>query len=496
MTLLTDRSQLLRSWPRIALATALFVGFTAFNSGSASAQSPRPTETEVVTHHVVLADKITVSIDTVINDDIEEARLWVRPHGDNTIPSYSYVEFTQADRIRATVDIDVQSPSYFPPGTTFDVRFEFVATNGEVYSSNTYRIEHIDATHDWHRVADERLEIIFYGLNHRAVQDLHARTSPKLSEIKEALGVEDAPQFRAVVFPNLRELTIHGPTISNAATVGHFFGGFAYGGYNLTIMSSPSASTLTHELTHLIFGRALDSPYATPAPAWLNEGNASYWETGDRTASLRDFRPIARSGNATQFTKMNSIPGRRNDISDFYTQSTDFVGYLIENYSRDSIGKLLSELDTGKTIDDAMRAVYGGSLTEIENGWRREWGLPSVSSQEVTVDIHRDLPPTIPGLPTIMTGTLEKMSERDNIEEVPSESRSSNIEQEPVATPQPQATVAPQPTVVFPTPPPTRVPYFVPGPDSEWPQVKPSAIIVFVLLAAGIAALMYRRLRT
>ena len=95
-----------------------------------------------------------------------------------------------------------------------------------------------------------------------------------------------------------------------------------------------------------------------------------------------------------------------------------------------------------------------------------------------------------------MTGTLEKMSERDNIEEVPSESRSSNIEQEPVATPQPQATVAPQPTVVFPTPPPTRVPYFVPGPDSEWPQVKPSAIIVFVLLAAGIAALMYRRLRT
>ena len=93
---------------------------------------------------------------------------------------------------------------------------------------------------------------------------------------------------------------------------------------------------------------------------------------------------------------MNSIPGRRNDIDDFYTQSTDFVGYLIENYGRDSIGKLLSELDTGKTIDDAMRAVYGGSLTEIENGWRREWGLPSVSSQEVTVDIHRDLPPTIP----------------------------------------------------------------------------------------------------
>ena len=122
-------------------------------------------------------------------------------------------------------------------------------------------------------------------------------------------------------------------------------------------MASPSAETLIHELTHLIFGRALDSPYATSAPAWLNEGHASYWETRERDSAIRRFRPIARSGGVTEFAAMNAVPGIRRDINNFYIQSTDFVSYLIENHGRDSIGQLLGELNGGNSVDDAMIAV-------------------------------------------------------------------------------------------------------------------------------------------
>ena len=473
----------------------------SFNATRTSAQSPRPIHNEIVTRNVILGEKITVWIETEIDAEIKEARLWVRPHGRDTIHSYSYIDFTQETDVRGTGEIDVQSPSYFPPGTIFDVRFEFTSVDGETYTSNTYHVEHIDDAHDWRRVSDDQLEIIYYGINERAIENLHSQTTSRLPEISAAVGVDDLPQFRAVIFPNLRELTLHGPTISQAATQGHYFGGFAYDEYDLTIMSSASASTLIHELTHLIFGRALTSPYATSAPAWLNEGNASYWETGNRSESLRRFGPIARSGNVTEFATMNTVPGLRRDIGNFYTQSTDFVGYLIENYGADSIGKLLSELNAGEEIDDAMRAVYGGALAQIENGWRDEWGLRSVSSVETQVDIQRDLPPTIPGLPTVKTGTLEQ-SEIESSQEESVEVRIVNNQHAQQATPVPQATVAPQPTVVprptvvFQTPPPTRIPYFVPGPDNEWPQVKPSAIIVFVLLGLGVAALMYRRLRT
>ena len=484
-----------------AITSSLLIGLIAafalvlLNATSISAQFARRTDNEIVTHNVILGDKITVWIETDIDAEIKEGRFWVRPHGRETIHSYSYVDFTQDTSVRGTGEIDVRSPSYFPPGTIFDIRFEFTTVDGEIYTSKTYHVEHIDDAHDWRRVSDGRLEIIYYGINDRAIENLHSQTTSRLPEISAALGVDDLPQFRAVIFPNLRELTLHGPTISRAATEGHYFGGFAYDEYDLTIMSSPSSRTLIHELTHLIFGRTLTSPYATSAPAWLNEGNASYWETGNRSESLRRFQPIARSGNVSEFATMNTIPGLRRDIGNFYTQSTDFVGYLIENYGPESIGKFLSELNSGKEIDDAMFAVYGGSLAQIENGWRNEWGLRSVSSVETQVDIQRDLPPTIPGLPTVKTGTLEQ-SETDSSRQEPVEVRKTDIQQEPQATRAPQGTVAPRPTVVFPTPPPTRVPYFVPGPDDEWPQVKPSAIIVFLLLGLGVVAMMYRRFKT
>ena len=467
-----------------------------------AAQSQRPSDNEVVTHNVILGEKITVSIETEIESQIKEARLWVRPHGRDTIPSYSYLEFTQVtSMVQATGEIDVRSPSYFPPSTIFDVRFEFVSVDGGVYPSHTYHVEHIDDFHDWRRVSDNRLEIIYYGIDDRAIESLHSKTAPRLPAISAALGVEDVPRFRAVIFPNLRELTIHGPTISGAATQGHYFGGFAYDEYDLTIMSSPSASTLIHELTHLIFGRALTSPYATSVPAWLNEGNASYWETGSRQDSLLNFRSIARSGNVTEFAGMNSVPGLRKDIGNFYTQSTDFVGYLIENYGPNSIGELLSELNAGKNMDDAMRTVYGGSLSQLENGWRREWGLPSVSSREIHVDIETALPATIPGLPTIITGTLEKLSAPERSEENEIQVAISNPEPEAAATVVVQASVAPQstiePTSASQPPLPTRTNvYFTGAPDAEWPQVKPSAIIVFLLLGLGVMAMMYRRFRT
>ena len=473
------------------------------NATGVSAQSARPIAHEVVTRDVVLGDKITVWIETEIDAEIREARFWVRPRGRDTIHAYSYVDFTQDSGIRAVGEIDVRSPSYFPPGTQFDVRFEFTTVDGEVYASKTYHVEHIDDDRDWRRVSDDLLEIVYYGIGDQAIESLHMRTTSRLPEIVAALGVDDLPQFRAVIFPSVRELTIHGPTISQAATQGHYFGGFAYDEYDLTIMSSPSFTTLIHELTHLVFGRALTSPFATSAPGWLNEGNASYWETGSRSDGQRRFRSIAQSGDVTEFAAMNIVPGLRRDIGNFYSQSTDFVGYLIENYGADSIGKLLAELNSGKKIDDAMLAVYGGTLAQIENGWRDEWGLRSVSSVEIEVDIRRDVPATIPGLPTVKTGTLEQSEVDGSAEEVMEVvTVPTRVVPEVVPTPQPQATVAPQPTappqptVVFPTPPPTRVPYFVPGPDDDWPQVKPSAIIVFVLLGLGVAAMMYRRMRS
>ncbi len=484
-------------------------------STTVAAQDPRPTNDEIVTHSVTLGDKITVFIDTEIDAEISETRLWRRAHGGDNVAVYSYVEFDQSDRLTATAEIDVKAPSYFPPGTRFDIRFEFVSIDNEVFTSDTYHVEHLGTSKDWRRIADPYLEIIYYGVSDRAIQNLHNQVSPRLPEINDALGVTDSPQYRAVIFPNARELTRYGPRISQAATDGIYFGGYAYDEYDLTIMASPSAEVLVHELTHLIFDRKLTSPYATAVPGWLNEGNSSFWETGTRDKANRQFNSYVRRGDVTEFSKMHNVPGIRADIHRFYIQSADFVGYLHENYGRDSVGKLLVELNDGRSVDQAMQAVFGGNLTEIENRWRAEWRLPPVGTpieSTFSIEPNREVLPTIPGLPTIETGTLtQQPAKTDPFENEPLPLPT--IDHAPMEEPQPEvAVVEPQPEVNAPEPQPTVAseptlhPFLTPEPgfgnyltgtsEDDWPTVKPSAIIVFFVLIAGFMALMWRRMRT
>ena len=167
----------------VLIATTAVIGFVYFVSVPTLAQSPRPVGNEIVTHHVTLSDKITVDIEVDIDAEIKEARLWVKPHGEDKVASYRYVDFEQKERLTASGEIDVHSPSYFPPGTIFDVRFEFVSVDNDIYSSSTYVVEHLGNDHNWQRVSDDLLEIVYYGLNRRSIENLHTRVASRLPEI-------------------------------------------------------------------------------------------------------------------------------------------------------------------------------------------------------------------------------------------------------------------------------------------------------------------------
>ena len=315
--------------------------------------------------------------------------------------------------MKASGEIDLQSPSYFPPGTTFDVRFEFVSVENDIYTSNTYHLEHLGTAHDWQRVSDDILEIVYYGLNRRSIENLHSQVASRLPEISSALGVTDSLQYRAVIFPNLRELTIHGPRISQAATDGTYFGGFAYDTYNLTIMSSPSAEILVHELTHLIFARKFTSPYATAAPGWLNEGNPAFGKPAidESHSRFRILRPL----------------GKRQRIREdgFGARSTPRHPPLLHPVRRlrripprkyDAIpsANLLDELNR-EDIDQSMQTVFGGTLDQIENEWRREWRLRGRSAIREN-KIISDIQPTCthdPGLPPSQPDLDAKLDRTD-----------------------------------------------------------------------------------
>ena len=474
-----------------ALAAVALAGTVYPLATDTRAQATRLVSDAEFSYDVVLGSSISLrfSIDTDIA--VDEVQVMMRPIGINAISTYGYADLSRGDRLTATYELPTASPRYFPPGTLFDV--QFVLRNGgeRVAESPEYRVEYLDDDHDWERISDGNLELIYYGIPSRAMQNLFNATSRNLQRIQPALGVEEHPAVRAMIFPNIEELTRHGPTISQTATDGTFFGGFAYSRYLLTIMASPSANILTHELTHLLHDIALGSPTTVQAPAWLTEGIATYFETGRRQSLPRSYRRAAGGTLIKRFRELSTVPGRRTDIGIFYLQSGDFVGFLAEREGDHSIGRLLSELNDGRRLDDALATVYGGNLDELENMWRAQYGLPSIDVRVPSVlPPQRDFPPTIVGIPTQVFGDVSRSStgpERDPNEVVPN----------PARLPTDSQTERPQPQELTPTPgTPEPSEGYITSPIGREFRPNTTMLLVAFLLVLGFGALLFRRLRS
>lgn len=466
----------------------------------AQAQNPSPEFHILFNHTVQLGKSITIEYQAdrgadfypAPHPDVDEVQVKVKPIGIESVSTYGYADIERVGQyFRATYTLPTASPRYFPPGTQFEVTIVLMSGGATVEEVDyPFLIEYLDEERNWQRMGDDGLELIYYGIPTSSIQTLHRDVSRDVARIKEVLGVSEHPTLRAIIFPNVRELTRFGPTISQSATDGTFFGGFAYSQYLLTIMASPSATVLTHELTHLLHDVAMGSPSTVRAPAWLTEGIATYLETGQRNPLPRGYRN-ARS--ITRFRELSSVPGRQQDIGIFYLQSGDFLGFLAELQGDQSIGRLLEELGNGARLDDALVTVYGGNLDELDNVWRAQYGLPPVEVQEpIRFEPRRDYPPTLVPIPTANRGAENRLGDATSDGSMSVDERA-----EPAVLPtalsltdRVNAQVS-TPSAATPT-----ASGYVTSPIGNGFRANPTLVLVFFLLALGFGALFLRRMRS
>ena len=469
---------------------------------------PTPVITHAYGYTVVLGESITIEYEIYIggdygepHTDVDEVQVKLRPVGIESVSTYGYAEIERGvwgngdlvygRYVIATYTLPTASPRYFPPGTLFEVTLVYMS-DGETVREYDFPepVEYLDEERDWQRILDDDLELIYYDIPTSTIESLHRDTSRNVARIKDVLGVTEHPPLRAVIFPNVRELTKFGPTISQSATDGIFFGGFAYSQYLLTIMASPSVPILTHELTHLLHDIAMGSPSTVRAPAWLTEGIATYLETGQRHHLPRNYR---NDRSITRFRELSSVPGLRQDIGIFYRQSADFLGFLAETQGDESIGRLLAELGNGARIDDALTTVYGGNLDELENVWRSQYGLAPVDVRKpIHFEPRRDYPPTLVPIPTANRGGENRLGDPDA-----NGSRTLEERAEPAVLPTALSLTdrirvqAATPTASTPT-----AGGYVTTPGDAGFRANPTLVLVFFLLALGFGALFLRRMRS
>lgn len=134
---------------------------------------------------------------------------------------------------------------------------------------------------------------------------------------------------------------------------------------------------LTHELTHAM----LQSVASRNLPAWLNEGLAMHFAGDDpqpaerALATARLFVPLSQL--QTTFSGLSRV-----EATVAYAQSLFVTKALIDRTAGTrGLPQLLHDLDTGQTLDAALRRI-GIALDEFETGLARRVGAASEPTRE------------------------------------------------------------------------------------------------------------------
>ncbi len=135
--------------------------------------------------------------------------------------------------------------------------------------------------------------------------------------------------------------------------------------------------TLAHELTHL----ALTRLTIDRAPLWLQEGFAKRQQIRWREANPFDARlspeltvkngivkkldlPLDKLGNS-----LATLPSAA-QAAVAYAEVESFCGYLLRETSNVALRAFFTELNTVKTVDEALKKATGAELGEWEKRWR------------------------------------------------------------------------------------------------------------------------------
>ena len=283
---------------------------------------------------------------------------------------YTYpVRFTNSENIEAEFIVNTGKDGFIPQGVEIEYYYVFTDSLGNTTMSDSRKFEYLDPRYDWRRLVQDDYTLLWHNRPERAVRRAAADVSLRMRAVRDMFGLEGDYDFKAVIVNTRAEADRSFPPVSDASQDTLLYGGFAFGRYDVLVVAGLNRDSLIHELTHLMFDERLDSPRAKP-PAWLNEGMAMYFEPGGGYRES-DVQRALRSGDLIPLRHMRTVPGRPDEVRLFYSQSASVVRFLMDEFGPERMDRLLTEINEGRKIEDALNAAYGFGVDELDTGWRR-----------------------------------------------------------------------------------------------------------------------------
>ncbi len=312
-------------------------------------------------------------------DEPERLELLIRTPGSET----TFVVAVNPGRDTATYVWNTAA-EYVAPNTL--VTYQWRATDGEevtLSDPGTIRYEDDRAGLDWQSAQLGETTVHWYG-------DAEAQAM-RFGELA-AVGVEQGEALLGTELAGPVDVFIYDSREDFFGALGpgarEWTGAAAYNEIRTILMWLEGGppdyleTAMLHEITHIVFFDATDNPYHDPA-TWINEGIATWSETGDAADQTAFVRSRAEAEGLFAFeaiTERFPIGDLGGNLS--YAQGTAMIDFIVDRYGRESIARLTAAYRDGASDEEALQVATGVSAQELYDAFYAEFGVQAPTPVE------------------------------------------------------------------------------------------------------------------
>lgn len=320
-------------------------------------------------------NSIEFNIEAESDTEITDITLQYRMDKVGLLPVTSVVfpAFEAGEKTSAEWKWDMTQTGGLPPGADLTYWWSLEDAFGQKTDTPVKTLSFDDGRHKWKDAPGSGFNLYWYKGDSRFAQQLIEAGEDALTRLEDDIG---AMPERSI------EVYVYGSTAALQGSLifpQEWTGGLAYTEYGIVALGVSTdqlgwgKGAMAHEMAHLVVHQVTMNGYGIVLPSWLDEGLAMYAE-GDLTSEFASALSSAvKRGQLDSVQSLSSsFPAQTAAATLAYAESYSIVDYLLDHKGgKENMLDLLGAIRDGSGYEEALQAVYGLSISQLDSQWRQ-----------------------------------------------------------------------------------------------------------------------------
>ncbi|MFN8535387.1 MAG: peptidase MA family metallohydrolase [Dehalococcoidia bacterium] len=359
----------------------------------------------------IAADGITVLEDTVQTDwpdnitfnikaesPAEITRTRIEYWFSNSTRAGGNPTFTPGKEVSAEFKLKTRGSQDIPPGTLINYRYTIEDAAGNSLRTEPKQYRFLDTRSRWQSLQDGLITVLYTDRTASRAQAILQAAVRTVEATKQQANIQLDEPLTIVAYATTADLDSAYPPRSQSSQGTR--AGVSVSGFNVVLITTEgdTVGTTNHEVTHAIIEDTIGPSASSGFPMWLNEGLATYFQPSQGSEWSQYLQQAIRVDRVMPLRFLKSYPGKEEEWLLVYAEGVSMVKYLLNTYGAEKMGDLLRGYRDGDTDERTFQRVYGKSLVDLENEWRKTINVKPVDAGPTTSNPQPQVRPTLPPL--------------------------------------------------------------------------------------------------